>query len=156
MGRGDSQLNSDDALNAAEAETRRLLARYGQPSYVDPPADLADRVLRVINTPPPSRPDSQFRRLSGWVILVGFIALIAYGSWGVLLDSSGPARLFGDLNGGLSQIILLLTLTAKPLINLLLTAGVATFIVLLALVGGGWFWWLLLRQELAPLSEAGV
>lgn len=158
MGRGDPELIlDDDALDAAEAETRRLLARYGQPQAVRPPADLARRVIGALEGPPaaPPRP-GRLRRLYGGVIALGLCALFAFGAWGVLLDSSGPAHLFGDLSGGLAQLILLLTLAAKPLINVLLTAGALTAAVIVAIVGGSWLWWQLLRRELAVPLEVGV
>lgn len=153
MGRGDPQLTPDDGLDAAEADTRRLLARYGEPSTLEPPSDLADRVIGALSAPSP-QPVSRLRWIYGGVMLLSIVALVAFGSWGVLLDSSGPAHLFGDLSGGLSQLLLLLTLAAKPLINLLLTAGAATLAVLAAIFGGSWLWWQLLRHELATSLEA--
>ncbi|MEI7769993.1 MAG: hypothetical protein WCI67_08400, partial [Chloroflexales bacterium] len=111
MGRGDNQLTlDDDALDAAEAETRRLLARYGHPRAVEPPAELAGRVMDVLVDPPPPPPPASRRRIYGGAILIGFLVLFALGVWGVLLDSSGPARLFGDLGGGFSELLLILTL----------------------------------------------
>jgi hypothetical protein len=155
MGRGDNQLTpDDDALAAAEAETRRLLARYSQPRTVEPPAELAGRVLGALAAPP--HPVSRLRRIYGGAILIGILVALTLGAWGVLLDSTGPARLFGDLSGGVSELLLILTLAAKPLINLLLTAGVATLAILAAIVGGGWLWWQLLRRELAFSLEAGA
>ncbi|MBX0328556.1 hypothetical protein K2Z83_12800 [Oscillochloris sp. ZM17-4] len=156
MGHRDSQLTPDDALATAEAETRRLLARYGEPSVADPPADLARRVIDGLSDLPPAHPTSRLRQIYGGVIGVCMIALLSLGVWGVLLDSSGPAHLFGDMGGGLSQLLLLLTLAAKPLINLLLTAGAATMAVIVAIIGGSWLWWQLLRRELSASLEAGV
>jgi len=146
----------DDGLDGAEAETRRLLARYGEPRPTPPPPDLAGRVLDLLADPQPAPADSRLRRIYGRALLVCLVALMAFGAWGVLIDSSGPARLFGDLSGGLGQLLLLLTLAAKPLINLLLPAGAATLAVALGVVGGSWLWWLLLRRELAASLEAGV
>jgi hypothetical protein len=156
MGRGNKQLTpDDDALIAAEEETRRLLARYGEPRAVEPPAKLAGRVIDALSEPPP-HPTSTLRRIYGGAILIGILATLALGAWGVLLDSSGPARIFGDLSGGLSELLLILTLAAKPLINLLITAGAATLAVLVAIVGGSWLWWQLLRRELTASLEAGA
>lgn len=153
MGYGDSQLTPDDLLVAAEAETRRLLARYGEPSVVDPPADLADRVISALSSPAP-QPVSRLRRVYGGLIALCLIALVAFGSWGVLFDSSGPARLFGDMGGGMGQLLLFLILAAKPLINILLTAGAATLAVLAAILGGSWLWLQILRREMATSLEA--
>ncbi|NNJ10941.1 hypothetical protein EKD04_011420 [Chloroflexales bacterium ZM16-3] len=154
MGRRDSQLRPDDALISAEAETRRLLARYGEPLTVEPPAGLAVRVLDGLANQQPTHPASRLRRIYGGVMALCVLILIAFGAWGVLIDSSGPAHLFGDMSGGLSQMLLLLTLAAKPLINLLLTAGAATLAVIVAIVGGSWLWWQLLRRELTISLEA--
>jgi len=156
MGPGDAQLTPDDGIDAAEAETRRLLGRYGEPRAVQPPADLALRVLDTLADPGLAQTGSRLRRIYGGVILVCVVALLALGAWGVLVDSSGPAHLFGDVGGGLGELLLLLTLAAKPLINLLLTAGVATAAVIAAIAVGSWLWWLLLRRELAASLEASV
>jgi len=157
MGRGDNQLTPDDeVLAAAEAETRRLLARYGQPRAVEPPAELAGRVINALADLPPPQGSSKLRRIYAGAILIGLAVAFALGVWGVLLDSSGPARLFGDLGGGLSELLLILTLAAKPLINLLIAAGAATLAVLAAIIGGSWLWWQLLRRELAGALEVGA
>jgi len=141
-------------LAAAEAETRRLLARYGEPSVVEPPADLAHRVIGAL--PSTSSPPTMSRlpRIYGWLILIGCAALVALGTWGVLLDSSGPAHIVSTLSASLGQLLLLLTLTAKPLINLLLSTGIATLVVVVAILAGSWLWWQLLRRELATSLEA--
>jgi hypothetical protein len=156
MGRGDDELTPDEqALAAAEAETRRLLARYGQPRAVQPPAALAGRVMDALADPPP-RPVGRLRRIYAGAILICLLAALALGTWGVLLDSSGPARLFGDLSGGLSELLLVLTLAAKPLINLLISVGAAALVILAAIIGGSWLWWQLLRRELAAALEVGT
>lgn len=158
MGRGDDELSPDDEMvAAAEAETRRLLARYGEPRAAAPPADLPDRVMRSIReTPASAHHSSRLRRIYGAMMLSCLVALLAFGAWGVLVDSSGPAGLFGGLGGGLGQLTLVLTLAAKPLVNLLLTAGALTLVVVLACVGGGWLWWQLVRREVTVAMEAGV
>jgi hypothetical protein len=142
-------------LAAAEAETRRLLARYGEPQAAPPPADLPDRVMRSIaDVPDGARGPSRLRRAYGTVMLAGLAALLAFGAWGVLVDG-GPTRLFDSL-GGLGQLLLVLTLAAKPLVNLLLTAGAAAVVVVAACVGCAWLWWQLVRQEVSVGLEAGV
>jgi hypothetical protein len=144
-------------MAAAEAETRRLLARYGEPRVAAPPADLPDRVMRSLSdTPAGAHHSSRLRRIYGGVILAGLAALLAFGAWGVLLDSSGPAQLFGDMGGGIGQLLLVLTLAAKPLVNLLLTAGAVTLVITAAFAGGGWLWWQLVRHEVSTAMEAGV
>ncbi|EFO80620.1 hypothetical protein OSCT_1560 [Oscillochloris trichoides DG-6] len=141
-----THLTPEDLLVAAEAETRRLLARYGQPAPIEPPPDLAGRVIAALATPRPS-PTSRLRRIYGTVVSVFFLALISLGSWGILLDSRGPANLFADLSSGLGDFFLFLTLAAKPLINLLLTAGAATLAIIGVVIAGGWIWWQLVHYE---------
>lgn len=131
---------------------RRLLARYGEPRLLEPPPDLAGRVIDSLARPPAST--SRLRPISTALILLATLVLFALGAWGVLVDSSAPAGLFGDMRSGLSQLLLVLTLTAKPLINLLLTAGMFALLILAAIIAGGWLWWRLLRRELALGLEA--
>ncbi|WP_129633292.1 hypothetical protein [Candidatus Oscillochloris fontis] len=146
MGDQNAHLTPEELLVVAEEETRRLLARYGQPVPLDPPPDLAGRVIASLATPHPT-PTSRLRRIYGTVVSVFFVALISLGSWGILLDSSGPASLFDDLSSGLGDFFLFLTLAAKPLINLVLTAGVATLGIIAVIMAGGWIWWQLVHYE---------
>ncbi len=141
-----AHLTPEDLLVAAEEETRRLLARYAQPAPIEPPPDLAGRVIAAIENPDPS-PTSRLRRIYGTVVSLFLAMLISLGSWGILLDSRGPALFFGDLSSGLGDFFLFLTLAAKPLINLLLTAGVATLVVIVVILAGGWLWWQLVHYE---------
>lgn len=133
MGRGDNQLTfDDDAMAADEVETRRLLARYGQPRALDPPAALAGRVIDALSEPPP-RPTNTLRRIYGGAVLICVCAVFALGTWGMLSDSNGTAWLF--------------TVTAKPLINLLNRAGAAILVMIAAFLGGSWLWWQRLRRK---------
>ncbi|MEI8307444.1 MAG: hypothetical protein WCF99_10300 [Chloroflexales bacterium] len=156
MERGNNQLTlDDDAMAAAEGETRRLLARYGQPQVMEPPAALAGRVIDALSEPS-SRPASTLRRFYAGIGLICGCVALALGAWGVLIDSSGPAKLFGDLSGGISELILILTLAAKPLINLLMSAGATALVMIVASLGGSWLWWELLRRELAVSPETSA
>jgi hypothetical protein len=76
------------------------------------------------------------------------------GLWGMLGDSAGPARLFTMVSASLGETIFVLTLAAKPILNLLAIPGPATLLVALTLlVAGAWGWWQLARFE---LLEAAV
>jgi hypothetical protein len=145
MGRRDEPelTPTDDELAAAEASLRRALARYNEPSPVAPPPDLAARVLAALPAEPPGRRQKAPARprltpAAGWAASAFAILLLALGSWGVLVTTYAPASAPAD---GPGQLLLVLTLSAKPLVNLLASAGAAAALVLLAAVGGAWLWW---------------
>jgi len=147
MGRRDeSELILTEAeLAAAEAATHQLLAPFGEPSAVEPPPGLAARVLAALPTAQPTpalAPRS--RRLGAWAAAMVAL-LLAVGAWGVLVNSLGPARAVGGPTEGLGQLLLVLTLAAKPLLNLLAHTGLAA--ALLALIGmaSAWLWWRIVR-----------
>ncbi len=147
MGRRDeSELILTEAeLDAAEGATRQLLAPFGEPSAVEPPPGLAARVLAAL---PAARPTPALaprsRRLGVWAAALVAL-LLAVGAWGVLVNSLGPARAVGGPAAGLGQLLLVLTLAAKPLLNLLAHTGLAA--ALLALIGmaSAWLWWRIVR-----------
>ena len=143
MGDGDDELNESldaAALDEAEAATRRLLARYGQPSLAGPPRDLAARTIVTVQA---ARPPQSARRqaLSLLPLLGGLALLVGLGLWGVLGDSAGPASLIGGGEGAAGRTLLLLTLAAKPLINALLAAGPLALGLLILGIFGSWVWW---------------
>ncbi len=145
--RRDSEL-TDEELAMAEAETRALLARWGEPSLVPPPADLSARVVRQLSSPPARWHWSW--HLTWWLVP---LVLLAFGVWGLGFDSSGPAALFGDPATGLGRYVLMLILMAKPLWHLWL-AGVWWWGVDLAvLIIIGWIWWRCIND--APLAKVG-
>lgn len=152
----DNELSVDTA--AEEAALRRLLEAYDEPQPVFALPGLAERVITRLPTEPPAvlavarRRAGIRRRIT--TALYGALAfmLLAIGAWGVLLDSSGPARLFGEPSGGLARLVLLLTLAAKPLVNLLLAAGPLLPLGLLLFAGSAWLWWRIVRRE--PLAVA--
>ncbi|WP_298820898.1 hypothetical protein [Chloroflexus sp.] len=143
--RGDNEL-TDDELATIEAETRALLARWGEPQLVAPPADLSARIARQLLTTP-SRRHRKWRHL--WLAVP--LGLLALGIWGLGFDSNGPATLFGDPTTGFGRYVLTLILIAKPLWHLLLAGAwwwAAGFVALIVI---WWLWWRLISD--APLAR---
>jgi hypothetical protein len=147
MGRRDEPelTPTDDELAAAEASLRRALARYHEPAPVAPPPDLAARVLASLPAELSRRQQlAPVRRLgpaAGWAAAALATLLLALGAWGVLVNSLAPASMAGGPADGLGQLLLVLTLAAKPLVNLLVSAGATAALVVLTAVGGAWLWW---------------
>lgn len=148
MGRRDAPelTPTDDELAAAEESVRRTLARYHEPAPVPPPPGLAARVLAALQAEPPpgSRPEPARRRLglaAVWAGAAMVFLLLAFGAWGVLVNSLAPASVAGGPAAGLGQLLLVLTLAAKPLVNLLASAGATAALVVVAAAGGAWLWW---------------
>lgn len=165
MGRGrrdDDELIPDEVgLTHEEEATRRLLARYGEPRSAAPPASLAQRTIEVLPQHMPFLAGTTHRRVTGlrliytWIIAVGSLFVLGLGAWGVLVDSGGPARVFGS-RGALGDLIQILTLAAKPLVNLLVGIGPFGLLGMVAIAGFGTLWWQLVRGVDAVPLEASV
>lgn len=144
MGRGDDSKLSLDQFELAddEAAVRQALARWGEPAPAPPPPALAARVQAALAEGRPIRDrPRRVRRSWAWMAAALLVPLLLLGGWGVFLDSTGPAGLFGDASGGLAQGLLALTLAAKPLLNALAGAGPLAP-ALIAFAGmAGWLWW---------------
>jgi ABC-type Fe3+ transport system permease subunit len=149
MGRGDDSKLSLDHIEPAddEAAVRHALARWGEPTPAPPPPALAARVQAALaeGRPVRDRPRRP-RRAWGWGAVALLTPLVLLGLWGVVLDSTGPAELFGNPDGGLAQLMLLLTLAAKPLVNTLLLAGPFVLTLALSAVAAAWLWWRTVRS----------
>lgn len=145
MGPGDDdELNLSDAeLAADEAAVHAMLARWGEPSPATPPPALAAGVMAALAGRPRARRRRTARAPALALLLLA--PLVALGLWGVLGDSLGPAHLAGGPDAGLGQLLLGLTLAAKPLVNLLLGAGAAGLAATVALMAGAGLWWRLVR-----------
>jgi hypothetical protein len=157
MGYGDNdELNVSDAeLAADEAAVRGLLSRWGEPSPAPPPPALAAGVIATIEGRSARTPARRRRRtLAPTLTLLLLAPLFALGLWGVLGDSLGPAGLAGGPSAGLGQLLLGLTLAAKPLVNLLLGAGLAGLVAAVALVAAGALWWRLVRAPGAAMGAS--
>lgn len=137
---------TDAELAEVEAETRALLARWGEPKMASPPADLSARVVRRLSAAPARR---------GWrwrpLWLAAPLVLLVLGFWGLSIDSNGPASLFGDPATGAGRYVLGLTLVAKPLWHLWLAGAGWWLLGLFVLFAAGWLWWRLILD--APLAE---
>jgi hypothetical protein len=157
---------NDDELTATEEQTadeaiRRLLARYGQPTSVAPPPDLTARVLARLPDKPPAaaalaeQQQQRRGRVLGGMLLCGLLLSLILGSWGVLVNSSGPAELLGGVTSTVGQFVLVLVLAAKPLVHAILSPGVTLLLPgLLLIVAATWLWWQLVQQTpLAPPLE---
>lgn len=140
----------DDGLNAAAEDEalRRLLEQRELARFAEPPPGLTAKVLAQLPDLPPAAAARAERlrhirnRFLAVVVVVAVLLLQGFGAWGVLADSSGPAALFGDVGAGAGRALLMLTLAAKPLVNLLLAPGLpllALFMLLLAGIAA--LWW---------------
>jgi hypothetical protein len=76
-----------------------------------------------------------------WTLTALLGLLLILGTWGVLVNSLIPSSVAGGPAAGLGQLLLLLTLAAKPLINLFASAGALAALLVLAALGGAWLWW---------------
>ncbi|NJM06273.1 hypothetical protein HC891_08870 [Candidatus Gracilibacteria bacterium] len=145
---GRNELNDDEAMRA-------LLAAYEEPVVVPPPSQLSRRVIAALPKASPAtlRAERRRRALGGRLAIATPLTLVLLlnmiGLWGLLGDSTGPARLFASLNTSFGEAIFVLTLAAKPILNLLTVPGPATLLVALTLLAAGaWGWWQLVRVEL--------
>ena len=146
---------NDDFVDHERADRalRQLLARAGEPTQLAPPPDLVTRTMRRLPAAPPAqvaRVEARRRavRLMAGVFVVGaIVALALLGLADVLNGGLRLALLFGDGGGGLSRVLLTLSLLAKPL---LYTVGSGGAPLLLAggaaLIGAGWLWWRLIQR----------
>lgn len=141
---------SETDLVADEIATRRLLAPFGEPMPAEPPPGLTTRVLAALPAAtfvPATAPRP--RRMLVWGGLA-LTLLLTIGVWGVLGNSLGPASAAGGPAAGIGQLVLVLTLAAKPLVNLFANLGLLAALLGLAGFGSAWLWWRLVR--LTPLA----
>lgn len=159
MGRRDKpELTPSDAdLAEAEAATRLLLAPFDEPRPVPPPPGLSARILAALpDAGPEPRASSPWwaaLRPAAWAAAALALLLVAFGAWGVLGDSRGPAQVAGGPDSLIGRTTLTLTLAAKPLLNLLASAGLVALASALAVAVGAWLWWRLAhadREEREP------
>jgi hypothetical protein len=150
MGRRDDDFLDDERVDEL---VRRVLARSGEPAQVPPPPDLVARTARRLPADPPvvARRRAARRgaaRLFLGAALLSVVALVALSGVLSAFGLQSPiAMLVGDGESGLSRVLLMLHLLAKPLLRSfgtvagpLLVAGVLA----LAAASGAW-WWLLRR-----------
>lgn len=150
MRRRDDNFLDDES---ADALVRRLLARASEPTPVPVPPDLVTRIARQLPAEPPTvaarhLARSRATRLGLGAALVMVVALLALaGVTSVIGGEAGIVPLFGDGAGGLSRVLLMLQLLAKPLLRTVGAIGVPLiFGGVVALAVAGWSWWWLLRR----------
>jgi hypothetical protein len=156
----DEALPSEEEQQRADDAFRELLAAYGQPVSLEPPADVDARVRASLPTVSPAVAAAAARRRARWRVvrqvgvLVLVLVLLLLGAWGVLVDSAALTALFGGAAAGLGYVALVLVLAAKPLVNVLLAlalplffSGALTLALLVAL-------WRLLAQQVPLMHVA--
>lgn len=136
---------------ALDKAVRQKLATYGEPAQWQPPAELYSQIAAQLPAELPAEA-ARIRQRVRTLLLVSQVAiafilggLLILGGWGVFIDSTGPATLFGGVTSTLGYILLTLVLIAKPAVHLALGLGLP---VLLTGVGAAlllfWLWrWLL-------------
>ncbi|MBK9713021.1 MAG: hypothetical protein IPO81_17180 [Kouleothrix sp.] len=149
MGRRD-----DDFIDErTDAALRRVLARLGEPSELEPPPDLVARTARRLPSAAPalaarSTARAAALRLALRVAVFGALALVALlGLWGALGGGARLAMLLGDGAVGPSRALLTLDLLAKPLLGVFVAAGGPLLLGgALTIAGAAGMWWWLLRR----------
>lgn len=155
--RNDDEL-TPTAEQAEDTAMRRQLARYGQPTPIAPPPDLVVRVLARLPEQAPAaaaraeRQRRSQRRVLVGILLAGLLACLSLGGWGVFGNSSAPADLLGGVTTMFGQVVLLLVLAAKPLVNFALAPGFTRLALgTLTIIGAGWVWWQIVQHT--PLAR---
>jgi hypothetical protein len=150
MGRRDDDFLDDERVDAM---VRRMLTRIGEPAPVPPPPDLVSRTARRLPAEPPliaARRAARRRvvKMTLGAALLGIVGLVVLsGILGALGLQSPVAMLVGDGEGGLSRVLLMLQLLAKPLLRSFGTVAVPLLVGgSLAFAVAGWVWWWLLRR----------
>ncbi len=158
MGRRDYDEVASAEESTADKAMRRLLAEYGHPAPLVPPADLTARVLAHLPDQPPSVVAATVhtvRRRWQWMgSLVGLmlVSLLSLGIWGVFGNSSGPSSLVGGIASNAGEFMLVLVLAAKPLMHVLLSSGMLVIVVgMLIITMAAWLWWHMLQR--VPLAS---
>ncbi len=156
--RNDNQLTAHEEAEA-DAALRTLLARHKQPEALAPPGDLAARIMLHVPSGTPAmaaqaaKRQTRRRRVSAWGSVAAFAVLSLLGAWGVLINSAGPALLFGGPETTLGYAMLVVTLAAKPLIAAVLSLGAPVLLVGAALVvAASVLWWRLAVRPLVALE----
>jgi len=158
MGRRDDKLTAAEEA-AADRAMRALLGQRSEPTALPPPPNLVERSMaRLPHLPPAAARRAEGRRAlrrrsAAWGSAFAMLLLSSLGLWGILVNSNGPALLFGGPDTRLGEVALIVTLAAKPLVALLLSLSTPSLLVgALAVLACGWLWWRLAARPLAPLA----
>ena len=110
-------------------------------SAIPPPNLLASIMAQLPATPALAAAAEQRTRIRHRVLWGGVAAflslLLVLGAYGVLVDSSGPAQVFGGIESAFGRGVLALTLVGKPMIAALGTLGWPLLLALVTLAGFG-------------------
>jgi hypothetical protein len=151
MGSRDDHLDDE----RADALMRRILVRANAPAP-EPPPDLVTRTTRRLPNAPPARAARRRRmRIGVGAAVLGAVAFVALiGLAGIVSGNPRLALIFGDGAQGLSRLLLMLHLLAKPIVRMIGAAGAPLLLAsILALFGGGWLWWRLLPAPAYVYAE---
>lgn len=145
----------DDFLDIeqAEADMRRLMARWGEPVQVEPPPDLVTRMARRLPAEPPhvaaglAARRRRARQLLGSLLALPFGLVVLLGLLNAFGIGPQLALLFGDGTAGLSRILLMLQLLSKPLLGTLMSAGAPLWLACGVALGGFVLLWRWMRSR---------
>jgi hypothetical protein len=142
MGYRDNTDLDDEQVDALMA---RVLGDMRAP--VLPPPDLVTRTARRLPPVPPriaaqhAQHHHMFRKVVLWFLAVATVFVVLIGVAGIFSGNPYFALLFGDGSHGLSQMLLSLSLLAKPIVR---APGMLGYPVIFAslsvLVGSIWLW----------------
>jgi hypothetical protein len=113
-----------------EAEFRRLLSAYAEPSHPTPPPSLVTRITRQLPHVPPATllRRQQMRQLLSWCGVLALLALVGYGSWLLTTGAPGGTSISGSAQG-LGRALLSIRLALKPALAVLSSAALPLLLV---------------------------
>ncbi len=120
-------------------EIPRFLAA---PQSAIPPPNLVATIMALLPATPAlaaaAEQRTRIRQRVMWGGVTAFLCLLLLlGAYGVLVDSSGPAQVFGGVESAFGRGVLALTLVGKPMIAALGTLGWPLLLALVTLAGFG-------------------
>ncbi|MBA3471397.1 MAG: hypothetical protein H0T53_17305 [Herpetosiphonaceae bacterium] len=125
-----AQLVADHLLScsACADELGELPAIFVAPPSAIPPPNLTAKIMAQLPASPAIAAASErrvtMRRRTAWGgIAVLLVSLLVFGAYGVLVDSSWPAHVFGGVESTVGRAVLALTLVGKPMIAAFGTLG---------------------------------
>lgn len=128
------------SCSACADELGELPAIFVAPPSAIPPPNLVARIMAQVPATPAiaaaSERRSRMRQRTLWgSIAVLCVSLLVFGAYGVLVDSSLPAQVFGGVESTFGRAVLALTLVGKPMIAAFGTLGGSVFLGAAILTG---------------------
>lgn len=116
------------SCSACADELGELPAIFVAPPSAIPPPNLTAKIMARIPATPAiaaaSERRSELRHRTFWGGIAAFVvSLLLFGAYGVLVDSSWPAQVFGGVESTAGRAVLALTLVGKPMIAAFGTLG---------------------------------